>query len=401
MRIINKYISVSDSAKNESAEINIYGDICDEKWFDEDVTPKAILDALDDAGAVKNLNIHINSYGGSVFAGNAIVNILDSYKRKSGATINVYNDGLAASMASGIACAGDKVYAAKNSLFMYHKPLMVMQGNAEDFESAISVLNKTEDALVSNYMRKFNGTEEELRDMLAKETWLTADEAKEYGFVDEIIEANKIAASANGIRINDQTFDGRVADIVKNKYPDITIEKEEPKLKYDEALNAFGIDETMFNTLDMESDKLMQIANTVKTAVTPEPVAEFIAQDAAIAALGKDDITADEVLNFAKAGMNPVDTTAIQNKANEYDKIVEKARADALVNAMKAQGDSYNEQRMKKYLDVLDYSEIVDQSNAWNEEAKKILHAGYRGSQPNSALNNTKEKPVNKADYDI
>src|SRR5699024_8786214 len=100
----------------------IYGDIADEKWFDEDVTPKSIRDALSEMGAVKNLDIHINSYGGSCVAGNAIINILDNYRKKNGTSLNVYIEGIAASMGSGIASVGDKVYMASNSLFMVHRP---------------------------------------------------------------------------------------------------------------------------------------------------------------------------------------------------------------------------------------------------------------------------------------
>lgn len=380
MKVINQYISFCDKAKNESGEMYIYGDIADEKWFDEDVTPKSIRDALSEMGAVKNLDIHINSYGGSCVAGNAIINILDNYRKKNGTSLNVYIEGIAASMGSGIASVGDKVYMASNSLFMVHKPSTIAIGNADDLEQAVIVLNKTEDGLIQNYMRRFKGTEDELRQMLQDETWLTADEAKEWGFVDEVIGGAKIAASAKGIKIGDQDFEQKVADMIKNKYPDIKLAKEEKSLTYDEKLSEFGITEDMFATLDMESDKILNIVDMVKDSVKPEPVAEFIGKETALNELGCEDITAEEVLAYAKAGMHPVDTTEISNKATEYDKIVASAKDTALTWAIKAQGDSYNENRMKKYLDVLDYSEIVAQTDAWKEEAKNIFHAGKRVS---------------------
>lgn len=380
MRVINKYISFSDKAKNESGEMYIYGDIADEKWYDEDVTPKSIRDALSELGAVKNLDIHINSYGGSCVAGNAIINILDNYRNKNGTSLNVYIEGIAASMGSGIASVGDKVYMASNSLFMVHRPLCMAYGNADDFEKTIQVLQKTEDGLIQNYMRRFKGTEDELRQMLSDETWLSADEAKEYGFVDEVIGGAKIAASANGIRIGDQYFEQKVADMIKNKYPNIKLAKEEKTLTYDEKLSEFGITEDMFATLDMESDKILSIVDMVKESFKPEPVDSFMDKETALNELGCEDITAEEVLAYAKAGMHPVDTTEISNKATEYDKIVASAKDTALTWAIKAQGDSYNENRMKKYLDVLDYSEIVAQTDAWKEEAKNIFHAGKRVS---------------------
>ena len=380
MRAINKYISVSDKSSNGSGEMYIYGDIADEKWYDEDVTPKSIRDALTQMGAVQNLDIHINSNGGSCIAGNAIISILDTYRRKNGTSLNVYIEGVAASMGSGIASVGDKVYMADNALLMLHKPLLATIGNADDLQKAIEILDKTEDTLVNNYMRRFNGTEDELRQMMSDETWMSSDEAKEWGLVDEIIKGVKVAASAKGIRIGNQVFENKVADMIKNKYPNIKLEKEEKTLTYDEKLGQFGITQEMFDSLNLESDKVLELANMVANATKAEPETPFIAKDTAASELGKDDITAEEVLNFAKAGMNPVDNAEMSKKAQAFDKVVSKAKAEALTNAMKAMGDTYNEARIKKYLDVLDYDEIVEQSDAWNEQAKVALNAGKRVS---------------------
>lgn len=397
MRVINKYISFSDKAKNDSGEMYIYGDIVDNSWWDESVSPKKIRDALKDFGSIKSLDIHLNSYGGSCIAGNAIISILDNYRKKNGTTYNVYIEGIAASMGSGIASVGNNVYMADNALYMIHKPWSFAIGNADDMRKEINVLDTVEDTLVANYMRRFTGTEDELRQMMADETWLTADEAKEYGFVDEVIEGVNVAASAKGIKIGNQDFESKVADMIKNKYPAIKLEKEEKTLTYDQKLGEFGITEDMFATLNIESDKILSVIDLVKDSVTPEPVAEFIGKETALNELGCEDITAEEVLAYAKAGMHPVDTTEISNKASEYDKIVAAAKETALTWAVKAQGDSYNESRMKKYLDVLDYSEIVAQTDAWKEDSKNILHAGKRVStRQNVAQKNETE---NTEDY--
>ena len=380
MKIINKYISISDKASNGSGEMYIYGDIADEKWYDEDVTPKTIRDALTQMGAVKNLDIHINSNGGSCIAGNAIISILDNYRRKNGTVLNIYIEGIAASMGSGIASVGDNVYMADNALFMIHKPLLAMVGNADDMQKAIEVLNKTEDTLVNNYMRRFKGSEEDLRQMMSDESWLSADEAKEWGFVDEIVEGVKVAASATGIKIGNQVFENKVADMIKNKYPNINLAKGEKNLTYDEKLGQYGITQDVFDSLGLESEKVLELANHVVEATKTEPETPFISKDTAASELGKEDITAEEVLNYAKAGMHPEDTTEISKKAQAFDKVLASAKATALTNAMKAMGDTYNEARMKKYLDVLDYDEIVEQSDAWLEQAKKSMNAGKRVS---------------------
>lgn len=405
MKIINKYISISDKIVNDTAELYIYGDIVDRKDEEEDidsVSVSSIQNELKKLGNVKTLELHIASCGGSVFAGNPIFNALDSYKRKNNVRIETYIDGLAASMASGIACVGDVVYAAENSLIMLHRPMAKVFGNAEELQSKINLLATAEETLLRNYMRKFNGTEEKLKDLLAAETWLTAEEAKEYGFVDEIIEPIELAASANGITIRNQTFQSLTADMIKNKYPNITFEKEESKVVYNEALNEFGIAKELFDSWE-EKDILLNLAKTISESVKPavsNTAPEFMDKAHALEILGVEDVTADEILNYAKSGMNPPDISAIQNKANDYDKIVDAARANALVSACKAKGDTYNESRVKKMLDVLNYQEIIDQTNEWDEEAKKALHAGQRISVPESNLeNHTKE--VKAEDYNV
>lgn len=380
MKIINKYISVSDKAVNDAGEMYLYGDIVDEKWWDEEVSPKSVRDALNGLGTLKNLNIHLNSYGGSCIAGNAIISILDNYRRKNGTALNIYIEGIAASMGSGIASVGDKVYMADNALFMVHLPSTIAIGNKEDFQQAINILEKTEETLVANYMRRFKGTEDELKGLMEQESWLTADEAKEWGFVDEIVEGVKVAASATGIKIGNQVFENKVADMIKNKYPNINLAKEEKNLTYDEKLGQYGITQDVFDSLGLESDRVLELANHVVEATKTEPETPFISKDTAASELGKEDITAEEVLNYAKAGMHPEDTTEISKKAQAFDKVLASAKATALTNAMKAMGDTYNEGRMKKYLDVLDYDEIVEQSDAWLEQAKKSMNAGKRVS---------------------
>lgn len=392
---INEYISVLNRGENV-AEIDIYGYIVSNKIWDEDVTPKEINEALKEFQNVKKLEIHLNSYGGSTSAGNGIISIIDTFKKRTGCKVESYIEGMCASMASGIAMVADKIYMSENALLLIHKPLVSeFTGNANDMLTAIEYLNKCEEGLVKNYMRHWNRSEEELKEALAKESVYTADEALELGLCDEVIESVKIAACAGGIRIGNQVFENKVADMIKNKYPNINLEKEEHGLTYDEKLGEYGITQDVFDTMNLESDKVMEIVNHIKDAVKPEPVEQFIDKENALAELGVEDITAEEVLNYAKAGMHPVDTTEIEKKAKDYDKIVSDAKASALTSAFKAQGDSYNESRMKKYLDVLTYDEIVEQDKAWQDEAKKSLNAGKRVSARQDTKPEKKAENIN------
>lgn len=425
-KVINQYITAK--ASGSEGELWIYGDIADDKWYDSDVTPASIRDALQEMGNIKTLNLRINSYGGSVFAGNAIVNVIDAYRKKTKVTVNTYIDGIAASMASGIAMVADKIYMAENAMFMLHKPLTLAVGNANDLEKSIEMLNKAEDTLIVNYMRHFKKSEDELRELLDAESWLTAKESLEYGLCDEIIPAVEIAASAKGIVINGNEFRSSI-DMIKDKYK-INTKKEVNDMKYDESLSKYGITEDAFNGFVASASPiasicdsvLATIADSIKNGETVFDVGEdgkyhatqnvcgtdfvmtvdnlavdsFMTSNQAVDALGKE-LTADEILAFAKDGME-MDHDA-DTKAKAYDALVKSAIDEAIKNGIKAKGDSFNQDKWKKILNSLDYEEILDQSKEWEEDAKNALKAGKKVSEPYNPDNKANDNLVNPEDY--
>ncbi|PEL93559.1 Clp protease ClpP [Bacillus wiedmannii] len=183
---------------SNSADIFIYGDIVRWVWedyFPEDVSSNTFKDDLDALGEVSTLNLHVNSPGGSVFEGIAIYNMLKRHKAK----VNVYIDALAASIASVIAMAGDTIYMPKNSMLMIHNPWTWTEGNAAELRKAADDLDRIGNSSKQTYLQKVGDklTDEKLQEMLDAETWLSADEAFEYGLCDVIEEANQMAASLN------------------------------------------------------------------------------------------------------------------------------------------------------------------------------------------------------------
>lgn len=411
---INNFLT---AVSNDSeGEIWVYGDITSDKWSDDDVTPTSIRDALENMGPVDILNLRINSYGGSVYAGNAIINIIDSYRRKNNVTVNAYIEGIAASMGSGIPMVADKIYMAENAMMMLHKPYTIVMGNSYDLQKEIDILQKVEEALIKNYMRHFKGTEDELRDMLADETWLTADEALEYGLCDEVIEAVEIAASAKGIMINGKEFRKDADKIAAKFIPGTPIAKidpptppvnPEPKNKpkgvsnvfeYNDKLKDYGIDEDTFKSFEMEADKAL---NVLENAVVSPALNEgeiVISKSDVTDALGKE-MTIEEVLNLAKTGMES--DPAATDKAKAYDKLVNAAIEDAIKNGIRAKGENFNEAKWKKILNGLDYDEILDQSKEWDEEAKVVFNAGKRVSEPWKPNGPTDNTLVNPDDYSL
>lgn len=159
----------------DKAIINFYGDIVNDKVFQTDVCPTDVSDFLATIDTNKPLNIHINSCGGSVFAGITIYNRLKAHNGIK----TVYIDGLAASIASIIALAGDKIIIEPPAYYMIHKPISYAYGNADEIRKEAEELDKIQNTLVEIYLNHSFCTKEELNDFVNAETWFTGTEAVE------------------------------------------------------------------------------------------------------------------------------------------------------------------------------------------------------------------------------
>lgn len=178
-KIINK---IKQLAEN-SIDIYLYGDIYDSWWDENSNSAKTLKDKLLEFGNITEINLHINSLGGDVIEGIAIFNLLKQHQ----ATVNVYVDGFACSIASVIAMAGDKIYMPNNTMMMIHNCWTYVSGNAKDLRKTADDLDKIMQSSIESYMSKVNITEEELKELLDNETWLTAQECLDMGFADELL----------------------------------------------------------------------------------------------------------------------------------------------------------------------------------------------------------------------
>ena len=197
----NTKVCGSMTIKNQtdsSADLFFYGDIVSEtwqsEWYEDDMAPGDVKKFLDQLDGTENINIHINSGGGSVFGGIAIYNML----RRNNAHKTAYVDGLAASIASVIMMAGDEIVMPKNATVMIHKPsasYFFTTKNADDLRKDAESLDTCQEAIMQTYMTKAKVDKEEIEQKVNDETWLTGEEAAEL-FDIKVEEANDAVACA-------------------------------------------------------------------------------------------------------------------------------------------------------------------------------------------------------------
>ncbi len=184
------FYTIRGKGDDEEAEILLYGDI-GESWFSEGNGAKQFVEDLKAVKNAKRLSIRVNSGGGCVFEGMAIFNAIDRHSGKK----TVYIDGLAASIASVIAMAGESVIIAENAMFMIHDPFGGVLGPAAEMRKMADALDKIKEGMITSYQRKARLSGAEIAQMMSDETWMTAKEALDKGFVTHIGKAMQMAAS--------------------------------------------------------------------------------------------------------------------------------------------------------------------------------------------------------------
>lgn len=175
---------------NETLDFYIYSDVDEKSWWcPNSVGAEDFRKILEENPNAKNINLYINSYGGSVSEGAAIYSQL---KRHS-AYVTAYIDGFACSIASVIPMAADKVVMSECAVMMVHNPWTCACGNSADMRKCADDLDKIlNGCIIPAYKNKINGkiTEEKLRSLLDNEEFLTSAECLEYGFADEVAESS-------------------------------------------------------------------------------------------------------------------------------------------------------------------------------------------------------------------
>ena len=222
----------STGIKNEAdktvGELFLYGLISEYSWWGDDVTPEKFKSDLDELGDIEELIVHISSDGGDVFAGTTIYSLLKQYPKP----VNVYIEGLAASIATVVAMAGDKISISPVGMMMVHNPLVGVDVYGYFNESELAVLQndialimadmaKWKEPIIAAYMSKMSATREELIAWMdgdnGQGTWFTAEECVAAGFADEYIAAEVKLPMVASIAPGRYTVAGRTLDLTR--YP--------------------------------------------------------------------------------------------------------------------------------------------------------------------------------------
>lgn len=262
----SKYWNLAVKEDNaDVADLYLYNVIDDFAYEGYSDSAESILKDINSLGNIKTLNVFINSPGGSVFEGISIKNMLERQKLK-GCFINVVIDGLAASIASVIAMAGDKITMPENALMMIHRASCGCMGNADDFAKQIEVLNKIDLVLTNTYVTRSNGllTEEDVTNMFnSGDTWLTAQEAKDFGLCDEITE--KLEAVA---KYEDCTKDTKV-DMEKwsNKVDEWYNEISEVAKDSEEGGNEMDNQQPINVTINLDVQAILDALDPIKNEI--------------------------------------------------------------------------------------------------------------------------------------
>lgn len=185
-------------------------------WFEIPATsPSAVAKQIKKATNNEDLEIHINSGGGSVFSGSEIYTMLKEYK----GNVVVKIVGVAASAASVIAMGGKKIMMSPTGQIMIHNASTSGRGDCNDHQHTANLLKTIDETIANSYKLRTGMSQEELLSLMDQETWLTPQKALTYKFIDEIMfDDEKVLNSISGIQLkNDGTLPQEVIDKVRNE----------------------------------------------------------------------------------------------------------------------------------------------------------------------------------------
>ena len=197
----------------EERILELNGTIAEESWFGDEVTPQIFKSELMSGDGP--ITVWINSPGGDCIAASQIYTMLKEYKN----TVTVKIDGIAASAASVIAMAGDKILMSPTSLMMIHNPSMIAAGDHRDMAKAIEVLEEVKESIINAYQLRTAQTRTVLSHMMDEETWMNAKKAIELKFADGMLEDKVLTDEMSGYLFSSRSVENSLLNKIKEAEP--------------------------------------------------------------------------------------------------------------------------------------------------------------------------------------
>ena len=197
--------------------LRLEGPIDEESFWGDEITPADFRSELE--AEESDVTVWINSPGGNVFAAAEIYTMLREYA----GSITVRIASIAASAASVVAMAGDRVEMSPTALLMIHDPSTIAMGNAKDMEKAIETLNEVKESIINAYAAKSGMRRSKIAELMSNETWMNAKKAVEMGFADEILYDGKKTSEEEGEKPEDADGLGLEARMYSSRMMDQAI----------------------------------------------------------------------------------------------------------------------------------------------------------------------------------
>lgn len=382
---MNKFWKFKDSVEGNGSDLYLEGEIANETWWGDEVTPKAFREEL--AKCNGKITVHLNSPGGDVFAGVSIYNALKDYAKKKKCDVIVKVDGLAASIASVVAMAGTEVIMAPGSMMMVHNPWSMGAGSAEELRKMADVLDEIKESVIPIYEEKTGKTHDEIEDIMDAETWMSAERAVELGFADTVKlddakEEDKMSllAMRGNFAFNMSATKSAMMDLVKkvNMERNTAVDpEEEKKLAEDVEVKEDG---TIEGTVDGEKVELIPDEETKKEieeaeaedAPADEAVAEETPAEDENAEEGEKDEDAED--KAVEEGEEIADKIEAEIKALREENAELKAKLEeAEARNAKASASLSAQNRLQaRYAAILNMAEEADGGEVENGDEKTV-----------------------------
>lgn len=335
---VMKFWNIVTDESSDSAEITLYGDIVSDQprdfWTGQAIdgnfiTPQAFADDLAKCKKKSHVSVRLNSCGGDLFTGIAIHNALKGLSAQK----TVIVEGIAASAASVIMCAGDSVEVYPGSIVMIHgvSSFLYDMVNLSDLKKMVKAMDTMENAVAAIYARKTGKETGELRNLMTRETWMTGQESIDSGFADTLLDGEitnrlKLVASAAGkfsLKAGDKIISTDFAGTIPEKFNinvvnSASVDTSKPKHSEEQKVDSMTNIQAELTKAWAECEELKNKLNTQTSILNEAEVKAqaVIGERNRIAAI--DDIAEGidpDLVNEAKFGEHPMNAQELAFKA--------------------------------------------------------------------------------------